>query len=101
MDVEWAGKLGRTAINKASVAGRVDANANGLAGDERADKANHGGPCHAVHAYAREDYDWWRGFWDVTCVTAGSVRTSPRRGRTSMGRCSGDRIAERVLKDAP
>jgi MOSC domain-containing protein YiiM len=61
VDVEWAGKLGRTAINKASVAGRVEVYVNGLAGDERADKANHGAPSHAVYSYAREDYDWWEG----------------------------------------
>lgn len=61
MDVEWAGKLGRTAIDKASVAGRVEVYVNGLAGDERADKANHGAPSHAVYSYAREDYDWWEG----------------------------------------
>ncbi|MER6944900.1 MOSC domain-containing protein [Nonomuraea sp. NPDC000554] len=59
VDAEWAGKLGRTAINKTPVTHRVEVRANGLAGDERADLANHGAPGHAVYAYAREDYDWW------------------------------------------
>ncbi|WP_084965033.1 MOSC domain-containing protein [Thermoactinospora rubra] len=59
VDAEWAGKLKRTAIDKQPTTGRVTVHPNGLAGDERADKANHGSPDHAVYAYAREDYDWW------------------------------------------
>jgi MOSC domain-containing protein YiiM len=31
----------------------------GIAGDEQADKLNHGGPYKAAYAYAREDSDWW------------------------------------------
>ena len=31
----------------------------GLAGDEYADKENHGGREQALYAYAREDLDWW------------------------------------------
>ncbi|MFF4192423.1 MOSC domain-containing protein [Nonomuraea sp. NPDC001831] len=60
-DAEWAGKLGRTAIDKRAVPHRVAVLRNGLAGDERADTPNHGAPSHAVYAYAREDYDWWQG----------------------------------------
>ncbi|TMR18562.1 MOSC domain-containing protein [Nonomuraea turkmeniaca] len=59
VEAEWAGKLGRTAIDKHAVTDRVEVLANGLAGDERADKKHHGSPGHAVYAYAREDYDWW------------------------------------------
>ncbi|WP_188196467.1 MOSC domain-containing protein [Nonomuraea sp. SYSU D8015] len=58
---EWAGKMGRTAIDKQAVTHRVEVHANGLAGDERADKENHGAPDHAVYSYAREDYEWWEG----------------------------------------
>ncbi|MFI7421014.1 MOSC domain-containing protein [Nonomuraea sp. NPDC049684] len=60
-DAEWAGKLGRTAIDKRAVRHRVEVLRNGLAGDERADTPNHGAPTQAVYAYAREDYDWWQG----------------------------------------
>ncbi|MFI7707010.1 MOSC domain-containing protein [Nonomuraea sp. NPDC049480] len=60
VDAEWAGKMGRTAIDKQAVALRVEVRPNGLAGDERADKENHGAPDHAVYSYAREDYDWWQ-----------------------------------------
>ncbi|MFB9625081.1 MOSC domain-containing protein [Nonomuraea helvata] len=59
VEAEWAGNLGRTAIDKQRVTHRVKVLANGLAGDERADKEAHGSLDHAVYAYAREDYDWW------------------------------------------
>ncbi|MFI6498413.1 MOSC domain-containing protein [Nonomuraea typhae] len=61
VDAGWAGKLGRTAIDKKPVTHRVPVSPGGLAGDERADLANHGDPTHAVYAYAREDYAWWEG----------------------------------------
>ncbi|MFG3439978.1 MOSC domain-containing protein [Nonomuraea sp. NPDC047897] len=38
---------------------RVEVRADGLDGDERADRVRHGAPSQAVYAYAREDYDWW------------------------------------------
>ncbi|WP_182879321.1 MOSC domain-containing protein [Microbispora sp. H10949] len=59
VDAEWAGDLRRTAIDKRRAEGRVAVHGNGLAGDERADTANHGHRDQAVYAYAREDYDWW------------------------------------------
>lgn len=55
----WAGMLGRTAIDKRPVASAVPVSVLGLAGDEQADKFDHGGPDQAVYAYAREDLDWW------------------------------------------
>jgi MOSC domain-containing protein YiiM len=58
-DADWAGKLGRTAINKRPVPGRVQVGWLGLGGDEQVDKPAHGGPEQAVYAYAREDLDWW------------------------------------------
>ncbi|MEV4356945.1 MOSC domain-containing protein [Nonomuraea sp. NPDC049625] len=61
VEAEWAGKLGRTAIDKRAVTHRVAVLANGLAGDERADKKHHGSPDQAVYSYARSDYDWWEG----------------------------------------
>ncbi|MGH3328743.1 MAG: MOSC domain-containing protein [Streptomycetales bacterium] len=57
----WAGHLGRTAIDKRPVGGRVQAGRLGLRGDEQADRVGHGGPYQAVYAYAREDLDWWAG----------------------------------------
>jgi MOSC domain-containing protein YiiM len=55
----WAGKMGRTAIDKRPVWSAVPVSALGLAGDEQADKLHHGGPDQAIYAYAREDLDWW------------------------------------------
>jgi len=57
--VEWHGRTVTTAIWKAPVAGRVQIDANGLAGDEQADPRVHGGPQKAVYAYSIEDYHWW------------------------------------------
>jgi len=58
-DAEWAGRLGRTAIDKRAVAGPVPIGRLGAAGDEQVDKENHGGYDQALYAYAREDLDWW------------------------------------------
>jgi MOSC domain-containing protein YiiM len=55
----WAGKTGRTAIDKRPVSSAVQVSMLGLAGDEQADKLNHGGPDQAIYVYAREDLDWW------------------------------------------
>ncbi len=58
-DLLIGGRPGRTAIDKRPVTGDVAVGPLGLAGDEYADKANHGGIDQAVYAYAREDLDWW------------------------------------------
>jgi MOSC domain-containing protein YiiM len=58
-DADWAGKLGRTAIDKRPVPARVEVGRLGLGSDEQADKPAHGGPEQAIYAYAREDLDWW------------------------------------------
>ncbi|MFB4277846.1 MOSC domain-containing protein [Nonomuraea sp. MTCD27] len=61
VDADWAGNLKRTAIDKRAVPHRVQVLADGLVGDEQADKQHHGSPDQAVYAYAGEDYDWWEG----------------------------------------
>jgi len=58
-DAEWAGRLGRTAIDKQPVTGRVAVGRSGLAGDEQADQRDHGGPDKAVYAYSSEDAAFW------------------------------------------
>jgi MOSC domain-containing protein YiiM len=58
--VETPGSLlGRTGIDNRPVAGRVEARAHGLAGDQCADEIHHGGIDQAVYAFAREDMDRW------------------------------------------
>jgi len=58
-DAQWAGRLGRTAIDKRPVSGPVAVGKLGLAGDEQVDKPDHGGVEQALYVYAREDLDWW------------------------------------------
>jgi MOSC domain-containing protein YiiM len=58
-DADWAGRLGRTAIDKRPVDGPAAVRKLGLAGDEQTDKPAHGGVEQAVYVYAREDLDWW------------------------------------------
>lgn len=55
----WGGTTETTAIVKAAVHGQVKVGSDGLVGDDRADRVHHGGPYHAVYAYAAEDYQWW------------------------------------------
>jgi MOSC domain-containing protein YiiM len=55
----WAGRIGRTAIDKRPRSGPVTIGRLGAASDDQVDKGHHGGPDQAVYAYAREDLDWW------------------------------------------
>jgi MOSC domain-containing protein YiiM len=57
----WAGRMGRTAIDKRPRSGPVTIGRLGAADDNQVDKRHHGGPDQAVYAYAREDLDWWAG----------------------------------------
>ena len=52
-------RLVRSGIVTSPVAGPVAVGSTGPAGDEQADRVNHGGPYKAVYAYAREDAVWW------------------------------------------
>jgi MOSC domain-containing protein YiiM len=54
----WAG-IGRTSIDKTPVTGPVEVHRLGVAGDQVSDTRHHGGPDHAVYAFAREQLDWW------------------------------------------
>jgi MOSC domain-containing protein YiiM len=49
----------RSGIVKSAAHGAVTVGFTGLAGDEQADRVNHGGPHKAAYAYAREDATWW------------------------------------------
>ena len=57
----YAGRIGRTAIDKRPRTGPVTIGRLGAGDDEQVDKCHHGGPDQAVYAYAREDLDWWAG----------------------------------------
>ena len=58
-DETWAGNLKRTAIDRRPVAGPVEMDLLGLAGDEVADTKHHGGTYQAVYAFAQEDGEYW------------------------------------------
>ncbi|MGQ4600217.1 MOSC domain-containing protein [Nocardia sp. R6R-6] len=58
-DLEVPGRVGRTAIDKRPVAGRVAVRALGLDGDHVCDTEHHGGVHQAVYAYAEEDARRW------------------------------------------
>jgi MOSC domain-containing protein YiiM len=49
----------RSGIVKSAATGAVAVGSTGLAGDEQADRVNHGGPYKAAYAYARDDAAWW------------------------------------------
>ncbi|MFF2088707.1 MOSC domain-containing protein [Nocardia sp. NPDC058176] len=63
-DIEVRGRVGRSAIDKRPVEGRVEVRALGLAGDHVCDTVNHGGLDQAVYAYAAEDAARWAGELD-------------------------------------
>ena len=53
------GTLGRSAIDKRPIAGRVEVTPLGLSVDEHGDERHHGGIDKALYAVAREELDWW------------------------------------------
>jgi len=58
--VEIKGRRVLTAIGKRPVAGAHAVHATGIAGDEQADLAVHGGISKAVYAYPSEHYPFWQ-----------------------------------------
>jgi Uncharacterized protein conserved in bacteria len=54
-----------SAIDKRPVAGTVQAEAEGLAGDEQGDRRVHGGPDKAVHVYPWAHYALWQAELDA------------------------------------
>lgn len=59
-DVEWQGKVVRTAIWKRPVSGRVMARRLNIDGDGQGDLAGHGGEHRAVMVYQLESYRYWQ-----------------------------------------
>ncbi|OBU03412.1 6-hydroxyaminopurine reductase [Morganella psychrotolerans] len=53
-------RCGLSAIEKRQTDGIIALNSTGLAGDEQAEKAFHGGPDRALCHYPREHYDYWK-----------------------------------------
>jgi ferredoxin-NADP reductase/MOSC domain-containing protein YiiM len=59
-DIEWQGKVVRTAIWKRPVPGRVMARRLNLEGDGQGDLAGHGGEHRAVMVYQIDSYRYWQ-----------------------------------------
>lgn len=59
-EVEWMGKLVRTAIFKEPVEGKIPLRPLNFDGDRQADLSVHGGPEKAVYVYPAEHYEFWR-----------------------------------------
>jgi ferredoxin-NADP reductase/MOSC domain-containing protein YiiM/ferredoxin len=62
-DVEWEGKVVRTAVWKRPVPGRVMARRLNLDGDGQGDLAGHGGEHRAVMVYQLDSYRYWEKFF--------------------------------------
>ncbi|UGT53178.1 MOSC domain-containing protein [Nocardia asteroides] len=63
-DIEVRGRVGRSAIDKRPVDGRVAVGVLGLDGDHVCNTVHHGGVHQAVYAYAAEDAHRWAGELD-------------------------------------
>lgn len=59
-EVEWQGRVIRTSIWKAPVAGPVQVRELNIDGDRQSDLAVHGGRNKAVYVYPSEHYEFWR-----------------------------------------
>jgi MOSC domain-containing protein YiiM len=82
----------RTAFFKSPVSGSVFVGEFGLAGDEQADRENHGGLEKAVLAYSADHYAWWRsqiGLPDMPAGAFGENLTIAGLDEASV--CVGDR----------
>ncbi|MDQ6929896.1 MAG: MOSC domain-containing protein [Candidatus Eremiobacteraeota bacterium] len=70
--VDIGGEPVPTAIFKYPVSGRIAVRGVNLAGDDQADRENHGGPDRSLYAYASEDIAWWGQTLARSDITAGS-----------------------------
>lgn len=90
-----------TAIRKTNVSDAVHVGHTGIAGDEQADLANHGGPDKAVLAYASKHYEAWNAEFPAVEFEAGGFGENLTiAGIDESNCCIGDifRIGECVLQ---
>jgi ferredoxin-NADP reductase/MOSC domain-containing protein YiiM len=91
-DVEWEGKIVRTAIWKAPVTGPRTVRRINIDGDDQADRKGHGGEHRAVFVYQIESYRYWErelGRDDFTYGQFGENFTV--EGMSDQDVCIGDR----------
>ena len=80
-----------SAIVKRPVTGPVAARGTNLAGDEQADKVNHGGHDQAVYAYASEDAAFWSAEMGRELAPASFGENLTLSGIEVSGACIGER----------
>lgn len=83
-----------SAIGKLPMSGTVAVGRRGLAGDDQADKAVHGGPDKAIHHYPRDHYAFWRDeIGDHPLLATGGAfgENISTEGLTEAMVCIGDR----------
>jgi MOSC domain-containing protein YiiM len=84
---EW-----QTAFFKAPVSGSVQVGEMGVAGDEQADRENHGGLDKAVLAYSANHYDYWRQHLQLSDMPYGAFGENLTvEGSEESNVCIGDR----------
>ncbi|WP_133407073.1 MOSC domain-containing protein [Parashewanella tropica] len=83
----------QTAMEKSFVEGDIYLSAEGLEGDECADKRHHGGVDRALHQYPAEHYAYWRQKYDLGMgwQSAGMGENLSSEGMTEDSVCIGDR----------
>jgi len=87
MDRPWT-----TGFFKEPVVGAVAFSSRGAAGDEQADRINHGGPDKAVLAYSAEHYPAWQSELGLTALPFGAFGENLTvAGLTEADVCIGDR----------
>jgi MOSC domain-containing protein YiiM len=81
-----------TAFFKSPVSGSLHAGEMGLAGDEQADRKNHGGLDKAILAYSADHYAFWRDHLDLPGMPFGGFGENLTiAGLDENGVCIGDR----------
>lgn len=90
----WEGRP-PSAIGKEPVSGSLFLGAEGLEGDEQADRAVHGGPEKALHHYPADHYAAWVEAWPehaAIFVAGGFGENVSTTGLTEVDLCLGDRL---------
>ena len=92
-DVEWRGKLVRTAVWKQPAPGRVRAMRLNLIGDRQADLSGHGGEQRALMVYQLDSYRYWERFLGRSDFTYGQFGENLTvEGMADDDVCIGDRF---------
>lgn len=83
-----------TSFNKSPVEGWVSVTAAGIAGDEQADKKNHGGIDKAVLFYSADHFDYWQNQLGVPAIAPGAFGENLTvSGMDESTVCIGDRLS--------